>query len=145
MNLSVFRHGPVRLSRASSWPSRAATVADLSCLRDIPLVACHRHYPGGTDKAQVVHGFTGGGLPLSGRGSTPATNIFEACSTFTHVMARRLAELPCGSPLPSKALNHSLPPDRLRLLPGGQPPSRMGLAPIGSTPPLHGARRKRKR
>jgi hypothetical protein len=51
---------------------------------------------------------------------------------------------PCR-PWTSKALDRSLPPDRLRLLPGGQPPSRMGLAPIGSTPPFHGARRKRKR
>src|SRR5262249_24593313 len=34
------------------------------------------------------------GLPLSGGGSAFTTSVFGACSTFTHVMARRLAELP---------------------------------------------------
>src|SRR5262249_41003232 len=34
------------------------------------------------------------GLPLSGGGSAFTTSVFGACSTFTHVMARRLAEPP---------------------------------------------------
>jgi hypothetical protein len=34
------------------------------------------------------------GLPLSGGGSASTRNVFGACSTFTRVMARRLAELP---------------------------------------------------
>ncbi len=71
----------------------AATGEGLPCCVVVPLVACHRPYPGGTGRAQLLrparHGF-----PLLGGGSASTTYIFEACSTFTQVMARRLAGLP---------------------------------------------------
>jgi hypothetical protein len=54
MDLSDFRRGPGRLSRASSWSSRTTATADLPCCVKVPLVACHRHYPGGTVAAWLA-------------------------------------------------------------------------------------------
>src|SRR3954453_4764168 len=45
-------------------------------------------------RGPIGHDLAGVGLPLSSGGSAPATGVFGACSTFTHVMARRLAERP---------------------------------------------------
>ena len=45
-------------------------------------------------RGQVVLGLDDIGLPLSGGGSASTTSVFGACSTFTRVMARQLAELP---------------------------------------------------
>ena len=64
---------------------------------------------------------------------------------FSRLTQRSLALWPADllngyyRPLTSRALDRLLPPDRSRLLPGGQPPSGEGLAPSGSITPLHGA------
>src|SRR5208283_765211 len=55
--------------------------------------------------------------PNSGRVGS-CISLFEACSAFTHVTACMLAESPMR-PSTSKSSAASLPPPRLRLLPGG--------------------------
>jgi len=49
MNLSDFHRGPAWLSRTSGWASSTPAAVDLFWLRDAPLVACRRHYPGKHD------------------------------------------------------------------------------------------------
>jgi hypothetical protein len=122
MDLSDFRLSPTYLSRGFGWPLPDDHPDGPLVLRWSPLAACHRHYPG---KFQGRYGWTivrrslDNGLPLATGGSALATYVFGACSTFTHVMARWLAELPKSSPFPSKALAGLLPCQRLRLLPVG--------------------------
>ncbi len=55
-------------------------------------------------------------------------NLFEACSAFTHVTARMLAEL-LKQPFPSRASTVWLPARLSRLLPGAVTISRAGLSP----------------
>ncbi len=85
-------------------------------------------------RSPAVLGFADNGLPHCDGGSASTTKVFGACSTFTRVMARRLAEL-LNSPLTPRALDRLLSPDRPRLLPGVQPPPGMGLAPTGTITP----------
>src|ERR1700737_2747294 len=71
MDLSDFHRGPVRLSRASSWSSSTTTTMDLSCCVAIPLVACHRHYPGGTDEARLCSASPTAAFPVRVAGRLP--------------------------------------------------------------------------
>ena len=114
MSLSAFRRGPVRLSRASGWLSKSATPADLSCCVMFPLVACHRHYPGGTDKARLFFGFADMAFPIRAVGRLPRLTFSGLARRYCALWPADL--LSCrGNPLMSKALDRSLPPDRLRL------------------------------
>src|SRR5450631_2245751 len=114
------------------------TVADLSCCVIVPLIACHRHYPGGTDETQLRTASSTAAFPMVEVGRLPRLK-------FSGPARRSLALWPADSlncqcsPLTPKALDRSLPPDRLRLLPGVQLPPGMGLAPTGTITPLHDA------
>ena len=122
MDLSDFRLSPTYLSRGFGWPLPDGRPDGSLVLRWSPLATCHRHYPGkfqGRHDWTIVRRSLDNGLPLATGGSALATYVFGACSTFTQVMARWLAELPKSSPFPSKALAGLLPPQRLRLLPVG--------------------------
>jgi hypothetical protein len=84
-----------------------------------PLGACRRHYPGRT----AVGGCRSFPLcaaavafPFKGGGSAPARPVFGACSTFTRVTARSLAESP-SDPLSFEASTWKLPAKPLELLP----------------------------
>ena len=67
------------------------------------------------------------------------TSCFEACSAFTVVTARLLAESPCCDPLTSEASADSLPPRLFRLLPGGTINLPGGTRTRWKPTPLHGA------
>jgi len=54
MSLTDFHPRPACLSRASGWSLSSTPEADLSCCLRIPLVACYRHYPGGTDGVRLL-------------------------------------------------------------------------------------------
>ena len=89
MDLSDFRCGPVRLSRASSWSSRTTATADLPCCVKVPLVACHRHYPGGT-VAALLAGCPSVAFPMPMVGRLPRL-------TFSGPARRSLALWPADS------------------------------------------------
>jgi hypothetical protein len=74
-------------------------------LRWFPLVACRRQYPGriadGEVKVIPLSAATVA-FPCGGGGSAPAKPVFGACSTFTRITARTLAES-LNDPLSFKA------------------------------------------
>ena len=79
-----------------------------------------------------------GGLPLRGTWSAPASLVFGACSAFTHVTARSLAESHSDPFHPR--LRQPMPP--LGLLPAGKQLNLPGgTCTHWETRPLHGARR----
>ena len=87
----------------------------------VPLFhACRRHYPGGASRcARRSLPSRWQPSPLFGRVGLRVAR-FEACSTFTRVAARMVAEPPQGRPVASKCFSRSrylLPPPRL--LPAG--------------------------
>ena len=71
MSLTDFRPRPGWLSRASGWSFSSTSEADLSCCLRIPLVACHRHYPGGTDGVRLLLTSPALAFPLRVEGRLP--------------------------------------------------------------------------
>src|SRR5450830_1103768 len=103
------------------------------CSGRFPCHACHRHYPGGTDRAHSL--YVPGRLrpsPSVGRVGSHI-RLFEACSTFTHVTACMRAESPYATLLHRSVFSESrylLSP--LRLLPTAATLCRVGFTPTGN-------------
>ena len=134
MGLSDSHPGPAKLSRASGWPPNGHRGGS-PVLPVCPPCRVPASLPRWDRRGPVALGRDDSGLPLSCAGSAPTTLVFGACSTFTRVLARRLAERQ-NRPLSPRAPDRSLPPDRPRLLPGMQPPPGVGLAPTGTHRPF---------
>ena len=77
-------------------------------------------------------------FPFSVGGSAPAKFVFGACSTFTHVTARTLAES-LNDPFPLGASTWKLPAKPPELLPARMTKLPGGIRTHGKPAPLHGA------
>ena len=99
---------------------------------------CHRQYPGKIDGTHsLVPSHRLRPSPENWRVGSCITR-FEACSTFTHVMACTLAKTP-SRPSTPKAPTASLPLPPLRLLPGGANQFPGGSVSRCGPAPFHGA------
>jgi hypothetical protein len=134
MSLSDSRHGPTHLSRVVGW--LAATGPDLPCCVIVPLLACHRHYPGGTGPAQLP-GLPDMVFPYVQEGRLPRR-------TFSRPARRSLALWPANS---LSCLTQPFDIKDSRLFVASRSASTasrwpvpfwMGLALIGTTTPSHG-------
>src|SRR4051794_35832317 len=109
-----------------------------------PLAACHRPYPGGTRGLRSFVPPRTAAFPFRAEGRLPQ-------QAFSGPARRSLALWPAGalsyrsSPLTSKALVVSLPPQPLRLLPAGTTSCRRGSRTHGTYHTFHGAHPKRQR
>ncbi len=83
---------PVDVCRISPRASRVAAF--------FPFHACQRHYPDGSGSVPAsLSSPSANGLPLITGGSASVSPCFEACSTFTRVPARMVAEPLQSGPL----------------------------------------------
>ena len=120
--------GPACPSRDSGWcvhtTDRASRVASIPLLH-----ACRRHYPGGTDQCARRS------LPSRWQPSPFYRRVgfritrFEACSAFTKVAARMLAEPPMAVLLIGVLQTRSLPPSPAPTATGWSDSCRAGFAP----------------
>ena len=120
--------GPACPSRDSGWcvhtTDRASRVASIPLLH-----ACRRHYPGGTGQCARRS------LPSRWQPSPFYRRVgfritrFEACSAFTKVAARMLAEPPMAALLIGVLQTRSLPPSPAPTATGWSDSCRAGFAP----------------
>ena len=120
--------GPACPSRDSGWcvhtTDRASRVASIPLLH-----ACRRHYPGGTGQCARRS------LPSRWQPSPFYRRVgfritrFEACSAFTKVAARMLAEPPMAVLLIGVLQTRSLPPSPAPTATGWSDSCRAGFAP----------------
>ena len=120
--------GPACPSRDSGWcvhtTDRASRVASIPLLH-----ACRRHYPGGTGQCARRS------LPSRWQPSPFYRRVgfritrFEACSAFTKVAARMLAEPPMAALLIGVLQTSSLPPSPAPTATGWSDSCRAGFAP----------------
>ena len=120
--------GPACPSRDSGWcvhtTDRASRVASIPLLH-----ACRRHYPGGTGQCARRS------LPSRWQPSPFYRRVgfritrFEACSAFTKVAARMLAEPPMAALLIAVLQTRSLPPSPAPTATGWSDSCRAGFAP----------------
>ena len=124
---SATPRGPVCPSRASGWRSHAATAWGFPCFVDPLRVRAVASTPAGSSGHLSLIPPAMAAFPVIGRVGSRII-LFEACSAFTHVTARTLAE-PLNDSFTSEAPVDSLPPPPLRLLPAGATLCRAGLSP----------------
>ena len=120
--------GPACPSRGSGWSVRSTDRA--SRVATLPLFhACRRHYPGGAgrcarrplpDRWQPSPLFRRVGLRVA---------RFEACSTFTRVAARTVAEPPKAARCTEVLQSKSLPPSTAPIATSWSDTCRAGFAP----------------
>ena len=120
--------GPDCPSRGFGW--RVRTTDRASRVATAPLFhACRRHYPGGAGRCAR--------RPLPGRWQPSPlfrrvglrVARFEACSTFTRVAARMVAEPPKAARCTEVLQPKSLPPSAAPIATGWSDPCRAGFAP----------------
>ena len=118
--------GPACPSRGSGWrvpaTDRASRVATASLFH-----ACRRHYPGGADRC-ARRSLPGRWQPspLFGRVGLRIAR-FEACSTFTRVAARMVAEPPRAARCTGVLQSKSLPPSTAPIATGWSDSCRAGF------------------
>ena len=122
--------GPACPSRGSGWCVRTTDRA--SRVATIPLFhACRRHYPGGTGRCSRRS------LPVRWQPSPKNRRVgfritrFEACSAFTRVAARMVAESPKATRYIGVLQAMSLPPSPAPIATGWSDSCRAGFAPAG--------------
>ena len=112
--LPRWRLRPPRRSLRCCQPSRIRFIADhasgLPVLRTLSLCTCCRHYPGAAAGPILAHSPSRISLPRKGRRVGLRIVLFEACSAFTRVAARRIAQPPTGDlchEAPTRAVAHT--------------------------------------
>ncbi len=114
-----------RLARATPPPG-ASRVAAISLFH-----ACRRHYPGGTGRC-ARRSLPGQCQPSPGcRRVGFRITRFEACSAFTRVAARMVAEPPDAARYIGVLQSKSLPPSTAPIASGWSDSRRAGFAPAG--------------
>ena len=119
---------PVDVCHISPRASRVAAF--------FPFHACQRHYPDGNGSVPAsLSSPSANGLPLITGGSASVSPCFEACSTFTRVPARMVAEPPQSGPLSPECFR----PFRYLHDPPWLLPTGATVVGRGSHPPEEGA------
>ncbi len=126
--LSATPTGPACPSRGSGWRVPRHRRGFPCCVHP-PFCACRRHYPGGIDRCARRS------LPDRCQPSPIYRRVgfrimsFEACSAFTHVAARTVAEPPSAAPCTEVLQSMSLPPSTAPIATGWSDSCRAGFAP----------------